>query len=81
MDVRFNAFKGMAKVCRDGELEHEDMPLRARKVIGHIRDQVHEDVEARHALTNKIMWESTDCHRFLVGETEGRGTITFTYVL
>ena len=24
--VRFNAIKGMAKVCRDGELEDEDMP-------------------------------------------------------
>ena len=25
-DVRLNDFKGIAKVCRDGELEKEDMP-------------------------------------------------------
>ena len=62
-DVRYNAFIGMAKVCRDDEY----MPQRTRKVIGKLWNQVIEDVCARNLYTKNIMWKSTDFLRRVVG--------------
>ena len=50
------------------------------RIIGKIWNRVLEDVEARHVFTKNIMWRTTDFLRHVAGETEGRGTITFTYV-
>ena len=70
----------MAEVCRDGGLEDEDMPQSTRKVAGGMWGQVLEDVEARTVYTKRIVWKSTDFLRHVLGETEGRGAITFAYV-
>ena len=66
----FDDFKGMAKVCRDGKLEDEDMPQWTRKVIGNNGNQVLEDVEACNVFTKKIMWKGTDFLRHVVEERQ-----------
>ena len=70
----------MTKVCRYGGLEDEDMLQWTRTVVGKLWDQVIEEVEARNVFTTNIMWKSTGFLRHVVGETEQRGAITFTYV-
>ena len=65
----FDDIKGMAKVCRDGKLEDEDMPQWTTKVIGNNGNQVLEDVEARNVFTKKIKWKGTDFLRHVVEET------------
>ena len=79
-DVRWNYFHGVANVCKDVELEKEDMPAWTRRVTARIWQDVLEDVEANNAFTKGIMWRSTDFLRHVVSEKEGRGAITFTYV-
>ena len=79
-DVRCNAFKGIAKVCRGSGLEDEDMTQCTREVSGQSWDQGLEDLEARTVFSTKIMWKSTDFLRHVKGETEGRGVIAFIYV-
>ena len=66
-DVPCNALQGIAKVCRNGELEDKDMPRWTRKVIGKLWNQVLDDVEVRHVFTRNIMWKSTDFHGHVVG--------------
>ena len=80
-DVRYNACKGMANVCRDGGfLAERRLPQWTRKVTCGTKDQVLEDVEARNVDTKNITWKSTDFSRHVAGGTEGREAITFTYV-
>ena len=78
--VRYLSFKGMAKVCRGGGLEDENMPQWSEKVIGQICNQVLGDVEARNVHTTNIRWLSTKFLRHVIGETEERGAITLSYV-
>ena len=79
-DVRWNACPGLATVCRDGELEKEDMPSWTRKAIARIWQRVLEDVEASNTFTKSIVWKSGNFLRHVVSEKEGREAITFTYV-
>ena len=76
---RRTPFAGLAKACKEDRLEEEDLPHWTRNVIGRIWSQVSEDAEARHVVIESIMW-SRDFFRHEVGETEGRGAITFTSV-
>ena len=46
-DVQLHYFRGLPKVCKDGEPEKEAMPTRTRKAIGRIWQEVLEDVEAK----------------------------------
>ena len=70
-------FEVLAKTCTEDRLEGEHPPQWTRKVIRRIWSQVLEDVEARNVFIRSIMWRSTDILRH-VGETGGRGAITFT---
>ena len=70
----------MTKVCRYGGLEDEDMLQWTRTVVGKLWDQVLEEVEARNVFTTNIMWKSAGFLSHVVGQTEQRGTITFTHV-
>ena len=54
------------------------MPQWTKQVVGQLRDQELEYVEARRVCTKNSMWKST--HFFGLGETEGRGAITIISV-
>ena len=57
----------MSRMCK--WLKEEDLP-----------DHVLEDDSARNCFVESITWRSTDFLGHLVGDTEGRGSITFTCV-
>ena len=50
-EISFDAYKSMTKLCRDNGLEEEHLPQWTKNVIGNMRDQVLEDVEARKGCT------------------------------
>ena len=79
LKVPKDAFKVFANACKEDRREEEDLPHWTRNVIGRISSQVLEDAKARHVVIESIMW-SRDFFRHEVGETEGRGAITFTEV-
>ena len=75
-DVLWNFFSGQAQVCKDGELENEDMSVWTRKPIGKkIWQDVLEGVEASNANTKNIMQKSTYFLKHVVSEKEGTGAI------
>ena len=69
-DVQWNAFRGIAKVCRDCELVKEEMPVLTREAIVRTWQQVLEDVQASNVYTKNLMWRSTDVLRQVVSEKE-----------
>ena len=66
-----DAFKGLAKACKEDRREEKDLPHWTRNVIRRIWSQVLEDAEARHVVIEIVMW-SREFFRREVGETEGR---------
>ena len=76
-DIQWNSFHGWAKVCREGELENEDMPEWTRKAVARICQDVLADVETRNTHVNSTMWKSTDFLKHVAKEKEGRGAIAF----
>ena len=65
-EISWNAFKVMAKVCRENGSEEHNKTQWMRKVFGDMSDQVRN--------------VHTDFLNHVVAETEGRGAITFTFV-
>ena len=58
-NVQWNCFHGLAKLCKDGELEKEDTPAWTRKAIARIWQEALEDVEASNTNMNNIVWRKT----------------------
>ena len=68
------------KVCKENQLEEEELPQWTKKVIRKVGIQVLDDVEERHVYIKSVMWRGTVFLTHVVGETEGRGDISFTNV-
>ena len=79
-EVPYDAFNTMAEVCKENGRVGRGRSAAMDKEIGKTWSQVLEDVEARNVFIKSIMWRSTDFLRHVMGETEGRGAITFIYV-
>ena len=54
-DEPWKFFHGPPKVCKDGELKHEEMPAWTRKAIARVWQEVLKDVEASHAYPKNVM--------------------------
>ena len=59
-DVQWTFFHGPAKVCKDGELEKEDMSAWTRKVVETIRQELLEDVETSNVYTKNFVSKIRD---------------------
>ena len=79
-EVPYDASEGMATVCNGNGMEEEDLPTMDK-------ERGRQDLElssgrrgGAKCLHQKVSRGSTDFLGHMVGETEGRGAITFTCV-
>ena len=72
-ELPYDALQDMTKVCKENQLEEEELLQWTKKVIRKIWIKALDDEEERNVYIKSVMWRITVFLRHLVGETEGRG--------